>query len=72
MAKFPMAKKKLKDGYYIEIRNKGSKTGTIIGRETKELMYRAAKLYEISKDVIILGSSKDGTWVSKFEGKESE
>ena len=70
MARSIPVKKKLKDGFYIEVRNKGSRSGVIVGRDTKELMLRAAKIYEKSKDVIILGGSEDGKWVSKSELKK--
>jgi hypothetical protein len=62
MARPQNSQKKLKNGFYIEVRNKGSKSGIIIGRKTKEAMLRAAKQYEKTKDVIILGNSKDGKW----------
>jgi hypothetical protein len=70
MARPIPVKKKLKNGFYIEVRNKGSRSGVIIGRDTKESMLRAAKIYEISKDVIILGGSEDGKWVNKAEAKK--
>ena len=63
MARLPGTQKKLKNGFYIEVRNKGSRSGIIIGRKTKEAMLQAAKEYEKTKDVIILGNSKNGKWV---------
>lgn len=51
---------KLKDGYYIEVRNKGSKSGIKIRRDSKEAMLTAIKDYERVKDVIVLGKSKNG------------
>ncbi|MBE7442121.1 MAG: hypothetical protein KF732_04440 [Flavobacteriales bacterium] len=51
---------KLKDGYYIEVRNKGSKTGIKIRRDSKEAMLTAIKEYERVKDVVVLGKSKNG------------
>ena len=50
----------LRDGYYIEIRNRGSKTGVKIRRDTKEQMLRAIKEYEASKDVVMIGEVKKG------------
>ena len=70
MARPIPVKKKLKNGFYIEVRNKGSRTGVIVGRDSHESMLRAAKIYEISKDVIILGNSEDGKWVSKSGTKK--
>lgn len=55
----------LKDGYYIEIRNKGSKSGVKIYSGTKLQMDRAIKMYERSKEVIILGESVNGKFVDK-------
>jgi hypothetical protein len=50
----------LRDGYYIEIRNKNSNSGVKIRRDNSDQMYRAAKEYERSKEVIILGKFKNG------------
>lgn len=70
MSKPIAVKKKLKNGFYFEVRNKGSRSGVIIRRETKDLMSRAVQIYKRTKDVIILGNSKDGIWVNKNEDKE--
>lgn len=56
---------KLKDGFYIEIRNKGSKSGVKLYSETKFQMERTIKVYERSKEVFILGESKNGKFVNK-------
>ena len=56
---------KLKDGYYIEIRNKGSKSGVKLYNGTKMQMERAIKMYERSKEVLILGESVNGKFVDK-------
>lgn len=58
---------KFKDGFYIEVRNKGSKTGIKIRKENKDQMLQAAKDLEGIKDVIIFGESKNGKWVNKPE-----
>ena len=55
----------LKDGFYIEIRNKGSKSGVKLYSGTKLQMNRAIKMYERSKEVIILGESVNGKFVDK-------
>ncbi len=63
---------RFKDGFYIEIRNKGSKTGGIkLRSDTEEQMHRTAKNYERMKDVTILGESKDGRWVSDTKAKKA-
>ena len=53
---------KLKNGFYIEVRNKGVKTGMKIRSENKKDMEDAATLYGSYKDkeVIILGEYKAG------------
>lgn len=56
--------KKLKDGYYIEIKNKGDKSGIKVYSPTKMQMQRAIKMYERSKEIVILGESKNGKWVN--------
>ena len=43
---------KLRDGFYIEVRNKGSKTGIKIRRDSEKAMLMAAKEYEKVKTVI--------------------
>lgn len=52
--------KDLRDGFYIEVRNKNQKTGVKIRRDTKEQLKFAIEEYKESKDVIILGKSKNG------------
>ncbi|MBL4656323.1 MAG: hypothetical protein COA57_10610 [Flavobacteriales bacterium] len=60
MGRPPTRPKELRDGFYIEIRNKGSKTGVKIRRDTKEQMVIAIKEYEKTKDVVVLGEFKKG------------
>ncbi|WP_317045167.1 MULTISPECIES: hypothetical protein [Arenibacter] len=51
----------LRDGYYIEVRNKNQKSGGIkIRRDTEEQMMYAYEEYKKSKDVTVLGEMKDG------------
>jgi hypothetical protein len=57
--------KKKKDGFYLELRNKGAKSGIIIIRDTEEAMMQAVKQYQNSKDVIIMGEHRNG---KKVEG----
>jgi len=60
MGRPPILPKKKKDGFYIEVRNKGAKSGTILIRDSHQSMMQAAKQYEVTKDVIILGEHKNG------------
>ena len=65
MGRPPTRAKKLRDGFYIEIFNKGSKSGIKIIRKSEEEMNQAIKEYEKSKGVNILGESKNGKWVNE-------
>jgi hypothetical protein len=65
MGRPPTKPKELRDGFYIEIRNRNSKTGVKIRRDNKEQMLRGVKEYEKSKDVIVLGEYKNGKPLSK-------
>jgi len=70
MGRPPVLPKKKKDGFWLEIRNKGAKTGTIIIRDSRQAMMQAAKQYENTKDVIILGEHKNGKRVEEARTKK--
>jgi hypothetical protein len=71
MGRPPTKPAKLKDGYYIEVRNEGSKANGIkIRRDTKEEMLMAVEDYSRIKDVNILGELKNDKWVDKKEKKK--
>lgn len=61
---------KLKDGFYLEIRNKGSKSGIKIMRETEKAMLIAVTEYEKVKDVVVLGEFVNGKPLSKAKKKK--
>jgi hypothetical protein len=65
MGRPPVLPKKKKDGFWLEVRNKGAKTGTILIRDSYQAMMQAAKQYEMTKDVIILGEHKNGKKVEE-------
>ncbi len=72
MGRPPTLPKKKKDGFYLEIRNKGSKSpGIIIIRDTYEAMMQAARMYEVTKDVIILGEHRGGKRVEEQPKKKA-
>lgn len=52
--------KDLRDGYYIEVRNKNKSKGIKIRRDTKKQLMLAIEEYKESKDVIVLGKSVGG------------
>ena len=54
---------RLKDGFYIEVKNQGS-GGILIRRDTEEQMKLAAEDYSRMKEVTILGEMKNDKWVN--------
>ena len=56
---------KLKDGYYLELRNKGASSGIRIQRDTKEQVDFAIKDYQKTKEVIYLGHGKNGKFITE-------
>ena len=64
--------KKKKDGFWLEVRNKGADSGTILIRDTYEAMMQAAKMYQNTKDVIILGEHRNGKRVVEVKDKEEK
>ncbi|MEN8247543.1 MAG: hypothetical protein ABFS32_01320 [Bacteroidota bacterium] len=70
MGRPPTKPKKLRDGFYIEVRNKRSNTGVKVRRDTEEQMNQAIREYERSKDVIVLGEYKNGKPISGPKGKK--
>lgn len=71
MGRPPILPKKKKDGWYIEVRNKGAKSGLILIRDSYEAMMQAARQYETTKDVIVLGEHKSGKRVEDTLKKEA-
>ncbi len=61
----------LKDGFYLEVRNKGSKNGIRIRRDTQKAMDIAVKEYQRVKDVVILGEYKNGKPLSDKKKKKA-
>ena len=55
----------LKDGFYIEVRNKGANSGIKIRSDNSEAMQDAAREYKKSKEVVVLGEHKKGKWVTE-------
>ncbi len=55
--------KDLRDGYYIEVRNKNKSTGIKIRRDTKEQLLLAIEEYKESKEVVVLGKSENGKMI---------
>jgi hypothetical protein len=55
--------KKLKDGYYLEVRGKNQKSGIKLRRETKEELLEAIEEYKEGKEVYVLGKMEKGKMV---------
>lgn len=53
---------RLRDGFYIEVKNSGSGS-IILRRDTKEQMLTAAEDYRKSKQVVVLGELKNDKWI---------
>jgi hypothetical protein len=64
--------KKKKDGFWLEVRNKGADSGTILIRDSYQAMMQAAKMYQNTKDVIILGEHKNGKKVQEVKEKAAD
>lgn len=56
--------KKLKDGFYLEVKNQGAKSGIKIRRDSYEELMLAKKDFERTKEVKVLGEMKNDKWVS--------
>jgi len=56
--------KKLKDGFYLEVKNQGAKSGIKIRRDTYEEMMLAKKNFERTKEVKVLGEVIDDKFVN--------
>ena len=56
---------KLKDGFYIEILNKGAKKGIKLYRESEKQMLQAIEEYRKTKEINVLGESVNNKFISK-------
>jgi hypothetical protein len=65
MGRPPTKPKKLKDGFYIEVRNKRSNSGVKVRRDTREQLELAIKEYSRTKDIIVHGECVNGKWIDK-------
>ena len=63
--------KKLKDGWYIRVCNKGSNSGIKIWGKSEDDMNRSIKRYERSKDIIVLGECVNGKFVNDKKKKKN-
>lgn len=61
----PTKPKKLRDGFYIELKNPGDRSGVKIRRDSKEEIDEALKQYAKTKDVEYLGQVLNGKFVKQ-------
>ena len=52
--------KDLRDGYYIEVKNKNQNSGIKIRRDTEAQLLMAIDEYKINKEVVVLGKQENG------------
>jgi hypothetical protein len=72
MGRPPVLPKKKKDGFWLEVRNKGAKSGMILIRDSYEAMMQAVKQYQNTKDVIVLGEHRNGKKVDESKAKKEK
>lgn len=72
MGRPPVLPKKKKDGFWLEIRNKGANSGVVIIRDSYEAMMQAVRQYENTKDVVVLGEHKNGKKVESEKKKKAK
>jgi len=64
--------KKLKDGFYLEVKNQGAKSGIKIRRDTFDEMMVAKKNFERTKEVKVLGEVVDDTFINDKKKKRKK
>jgi len=65
MGRPPTGPKKYRDGFYIDVKRKGERSGIKIYRDTREKMMQAFEEFNKFKDVVILGEMKNGKWLDE-------
>ena len=68
MGRPPTRPKGLKDGFYIEVRNKRSSISVKLRSDTLAEMQQSIEHYKATKDVVVLGEHKNGEWVDQQDG----
>ena len=72
MGRPPTKPKKLKDGFYIEVRNKRASSGVKVRRDTEAQMELAIKEYERTKEIIVIGEIKNGKPLNEKKKKKKK
>lgn len=60
MGRISTKPKDLRDGYYIEVKNKNQKSGIKIRRDTMSQLLLAIDEYKENKEVVLLGKQENG------------
>ncbi len=55
---------KLRDGFYIEVKNQGG-NGILVRRDTREQMLMAVEDYSRTKEVEVLGEMRNDKWIEE-------
>lgn len=58
-----------RDGFYIEVLEKGATRGIKIRSNTEQEMLETAELYRRSRNVLVLGQMKKGVWLNELANK---
>ncbi len=69
MGRPPTRPGKLRDGFYIEVRVKGSKSGIKLRSDTLEEMKKNVEKYRKAKEVNVMGEYKNGKPVKPIKKK---
>ncbi len=65
MGRPPTSTSRLRDGFYIEVRTKGSNSAIKLRSETREEMTNSAEHYSKTKEVTVLGEYVNGKPIDK-------
>lgn len=65
MGRPPTRPKRLKDGFYIEVRSKGANSGMKIRSDDENAMKLAAEFYSRNKEVVVLGEHRNDIWLNE-------
>ena len=56
---------RLKDGFYVEIKNKGASNKIMMRSDDRDGMMDIVRKYQAIKDVTVLGEHKNDKWVGE-------
>ena len=65
MGRPPTRPKGLKDGFYIEVKNKRAGSTVRLRSESKAEMLQSIENYKLTKEITVLGEHKNGEWVEE-------